>query len=559
MLWVAGAVNATFLIATLAAWPLASARLDSNSRGRPIAYFLSALLAFNLAWILWNHLQMAHQLVSVRPFITTTGIAEIVSIPLAALLVWFAGVGIFGSRRPAPRLVSLAGGIAIAAVLVALDSREAAQHRVFTHSEILAGAGKPSQSGIVGLPPQSKGPLILIGIDGLSWSVAHPLMQQGKLPALAGLVASGMSGYLNNGDQSYSPPIWMTIFTGHAKEIHGVHGYRRLIINASGRSVPNLRLFGNHFDIFYGLNHLVQKLPNLGLWSITTVSSHDRRVPAIWDVVGTYRRRIAVVNPMASLPFSPVNGAIVSLGHSWKRGATAYQPESLAAKWGKEPLAEAIPNSDEIFEAHAERLSEEIDFTLKLFREQQIDLGIFYTHFIDTVSHFNWDFYARDKTYLADLPRTLSDDQWARRIEKNQEDRAFRCYVIIDQQRRRFLDAFPDAIFIIVSDHGWTYSGYEHFGSPDGVIIAAGPGVRRGGEIVHASIEDIAPTLLSRLGIPLSRELTGKVLDEIFEEPIDSGWVASYDNSLVTPPSSGLIDVLDDEDAERLRAIGYID
>jgi hypothetical protein len=57
----------------------------------------------------------------------------------------------------------------------------------------------------------------------------------------------------------------------------------------------------------------------------------------------------------------------------------------------------------------------------------------------------------------------------------------------------------------------------------------------------------------------LSRKLTGKVLDKIFEEPINSGWVASYDDSLVTPSPSGLIDVLDDEDAERLRAIGYID
>jgi hypothetical protein len=57
----------------------------------------------------------------------------------------------------------------------------------------------------------------------------------------------------------------------------------------------------------------------------------------------------------------------------------------------------------------------------------------------------------------------------------------------------------------------------------------------------------------------LSRKLTGKVLDEIFEEPIDSGWVASYDDSLVTPPPSGLIDAFDDEDAERLRAIGYIE
>jgi hypothetical protein len=87
MLWVAGVLNAVFLFASLAVWPLFSTRLVSNSRGRRIAYFVSALLAFNLAWILWNHLQMAHQLASVHPFITITGVVEIISIALAALLV----------------------------------------------------------------------------------------------------------------------------------------------------------------------------------------------------------------------------------------------------------------------------------------------------------------------------------------------------------------------------------------------------------------------------------------------------------------------------------------
>ncbi|MCP4308036.1 MAG: hypothetical protein GY788_24820 [bacterium] len=383
-------------------------------------------------------------------------------------------------------------------------------------------------------------------------------MRQGKLPTLAKLVAFGASGSLSNGDQSYSPPIWTTIFTGRAKEAHGIHGFRRIVVNASGQPVPNLRMLGNYFDVFYGLKYLLQRLPSLGLWSIEAVSSHDRRVSPIWDVASSYEKRVVVANPLVNLPLSPVNGAIVSLDHSWKRGPVAYQPESLAADWGKLPLEDSIPDDDEAFEAHAERFAEEVAFTLDLFRNHEIDLGIFYTHFLDSVSHFNWDFYARGKFFLGDLPSALSNDEWATMIAENATDRAFRCYEVVDNQLRRFLDAFPDATFLVVSDHGWTYSGYEHFGSPDGVIIASGPDVRRGHVVVDATIEDVMPTLVSRLQIPLSRELDGRPLDELFFDQMDSGSIASYDDGSVEPRLER-IDTVDDEDAERLRAIGYIE
>ena len=481
----------------------------------------------------------------------------IVAIALVALLIWLSGARILGPRGSS-RLIGLGTALAIATFALMLDAKESTDHRVFPHAAAVAEARERAQPSMT--PPHSHptGPLILIGIDGLSWPEVHSLVQQGKLPTLAKLVASGTSGSLSNGNQSFSPPIWTTIYTGRKKEVHGIHGYRRVVVSASGEPVPNLRMLGDYFDVFYGLQHILQRLPSLGLWSIETVSSHDRRTPPIWDVVSSYKKRVVVANPLVSLPLSPVNGAIVSLDHSWKRGPVAYQPESLAADWGKLPLKDLIQDDDETFDAHADRLAEEVTFILDLFRTHEVDLGIFYTHFLDSVSHFNWDFYARDKFFLGDLPSGLSNDEWAKVIEENAADRAFRCYKIVDEQLRRFVDAFPNATFLVVSDHGWTYSGYEHFGSPDGVIIASGPDVRRGQVIVGATIEDIMPTLISRLQIPLSRELTGKPLNELFFDQVDSGFVASY-NDWSVEPQQQRIEAVDDEDAERLRAIGYIE
>ncbi|HXV35505.1 MAG TPA: hypothetical protein VEC18_00025, partial [Myxococcota bacterium] len=82
--------------------------------------------------------------------------------------------------------------------------------------------------------------------------------------------------------------------------------------------------------------------------------------------------------------------------------------------------------------------------------------------------------------------------------------------------------------------------------------------VRRAAAIRDASIEDVTPTLLARLGVPLSRRLPGKALAGIFEEPLASSWVDDYADVRVAPPA-GRIDASEDDDAERLRAIGYID
>jgi hypothetical protein len=337
----------------------------------------------------------------------------------------------------------------------------------------------------------------------------------------------------------------LTVFTGQPKEVNGVHDYQKWVLTASGRSVANLRTVNDAFDVFYGLNHLIQRLPSLGLWSIEFVTSHDRRVPAIWEVLGSYGKRVAVVNPIASMPFGPVNGAIVNLAESWKSDSGAYQPERLAKKWGKDPVSDSIPQSVESFEKISERLSEEVDFAIDLFRDQEIDLGIFYTHFIDTVSHFNWDFHSRGEIFLEELPRALSDQEWEKTVMENSSDRAFRCYVVFDQQLRRFMDAFPDATFIVVSDHGWTYSGYEHFGSP-------GRGDSRRVHRGHCAddLRNARRTRLQRaerqaVGSGLRRRVCSRV-----------GRIIRRVSHCSPPDAPGTVD---DSEAERLRAIGYID
>jgi predicted AlkP superfamily phosphohydrolase/phosphomutase len=102
--------------------------------------------------------------------------------------------------------------------------------------------------------------------------------------------------------------------------------------------------------------------------------------------------------------------------------------------------------------------------------------------------------------------------------------------------------------------------GYREFGyhTPEGVLIAAGPGMRSTSKIASASIYDIAPTVLHLMGLPVPSDMDGRVLDELFERPplVQPG--PSWDEG-ETAASSGYAAAEQADVEERLRALGYLD
>ncbi len=68
-------------------------------------------------------------------------------------------------------------------------------------------------------------PMILFAVDGLEWNVMNPLLEQGRLPVMAGLMERGTYGYLATMKPTYSPVIWTSIATGKFPPDHGIAGY----------------------------------------------------------------------------------------------------------------------------------------------------------------------------------------------------------------------------------------------------------------------------------------------------------------------------------------------
>ena len=65
-----------------------------------------------------------------------------------------------------------------------------------------------------------------------------------------------------------------------------------------------------------------------------------------------------------------------------------------------------------------------------------------------------------------------------------------------------------------VADTPTPKEGMHH---PRGVLLMKGPGIARGVELKGTTNLDILPTVLTLLGVPVPRELPGRVLSEAFE------------------------------------------
>jgi arylsulfatase A-like enzyme len=64
----------------------------------------------------------------------------------------------------------------------------------------------------------------------------------------------------------------------------------------------------------------------------------------------------------------------------------------------------------------------------------------------------------------------------------------------------------------------YSYRRMEGTHRPDGIFIAAGPGI---GQLtgLRAHIVDCAPTILATLGLPIPDDMEGRVITEIFKTP----------------------------------------
>jgi predicted AlkP superfamily phosphohydrolase/phosphomutase len=124
----------------------------------------------------------------------------------------------------------------------------------------------------------------------------------------------------------------------------------------------------------------------------------------------------------------------------------------------------------------------------------------------------------------------------------------------------------PSDIFFGLADFGhretvssvYRYSGMHR---DYGMLIMAGPGVRRGATLDGASIQDMAPTVLHTMGLPIPANMDGQVLANAFEQAfMDSFPVVMGDPTVVTDSGTGSDYTAEGEKEimDRLEGLGYL-
>jgi hypothetical protein len=164
--------------------------------------------------------------------------------------------------------------------------------------------------------------------------------------------------------------------------------------------------------------------------------------------------------------------------------------------------------------------------TLSLAAQRQPDAILSYFQCADTMGHRFWIF-KESTTHIAQrltdlgLP-TQNASELRARFAKSFEA----CYRDLDARVGRILEATqgPDTLVLVFSDHGFGHCERPHpfksepYGGvhlDQGVLLAMGPGITPGQWVEGASILDITPTVLRFLGLPVARDMRGRVLEQL--------------------------------------------
>jgi predicted AlkP superfamily phosphohydrolase/phosphomutase len=405
--------------------------------------------------------------------------------------------------------------------------------------------------------------VILVGIDGLGLEQLRDSVARGGLAAFAQMIRRGAHGPLATLRPTEAPPIWTSIFTGRLPRDHGVKSFATYRLRGSA-TVYELLPKGA----------LVGLLERAGLVSTAPITSASRRRRALWNALNAFGIPAGVVRAWGTHPPERIQAFMLSpYFHLFQddpaRAADALHPRDLAP----EVRARAVHAAD----IDRTLLAPFIDFTVDLpgddlpWRRDLVERALapdltyqrggavlraaydppfFTTYFrgLDVVGH----------TFLRYAqPEAFGD---VRPEERRRYGNVMDAYAAFLAQGIGELaqSVRPGEVLIVVSAYGmeplppwrraWEWmmgdrwASGTHSDAPDGVILAVGDGIRPGATLRTASVLDLAPTILYLMGLPVARDMEGRILTEMLQDDFTRAhpvtFIPSYESLAVTPTTA---------------------
>jgi predicted AlkP superfamily phosphohydrolase/phosphomutase/tetratricopeptide (TPR) repeat protein len=403
--------------------------------------------------------------------------------------------------------------------------------------------------------------VLLIGWDAADWQMINPLLEQGKMPALAKLMEGGVSGNLATIQPILSPMLWTSIATGKRADKHGICGFVEPLPDGTG---------------------------------IRPVTSTSRTCKAVWNILNQSGLRSNVVNWFASYPAEPINGTMVANLYSdarrSKEGKLKLPKDAIHPQELYDELVELHVRGREITPDDIRPLIPLVDDIDVQEDTKPLELAILLasaastqaatTHLMETTE---WDFTAVYFPAVDHFGHHFMEFHPPRQPHvSDQNFERYRhvmngCYMFHDMLLQGLLrQAGEETTVMIVSDHGF-HSGEVR---PDpkmakdnpeiehrhlGIACLHGPGIQKDvGKLFGATLLDVTPTILSLFGLPVGLDMDGRPWLEVLENP-DPGesplsWESIKGNSGQLPPEAVPTDIEGaDEAIQQLVDLGYIE
>ncbi len=267
----------------------------------------------------------------------------------------------------------------------------------------------------------AKGKVVVIGLDGATWELIQPWIDQGDLPTLARLQGEGAWGEMQSCVPYLSPPAWASAVTGVNPGKHNIYSFQR-------------------------------RLP--GEVTFVNETAKSRRAQPIWNMLRPSKRRVLLLNIPMTDPPDEVDGYMVAgFPHQDKTGFT-YPPELESELEGyelEELEIRLVPQrEDSLLQMYHRHLRKRTEITLDWLKNEPFDLLWMVYTATDRIQHTFWTFNDPDNPHYD--PRRVAiygnaiHDFWV------EQDRAL---------GEVLAQIGPDVTTLILSDHGFGPMRYD--------------------------------------------------------------------------------------------------
>src|SRR3990167_7226523 len=121
--------------------------------------------------------------------------------------------------------------------------------------------------------------VLLIGLDGATFTIINPLLIQGRLPNFKRLISGGFSSPLVSTLPVLTPAAWTSMVTGKSPQGHGIFGFTE-----------------NNAADYLG----------------RPVSIKSSKAKFLWEILSAAGRKVILMNVPFTYPPQEVNGLLIS-------------------------------------------------------------------------------------------------------------------------------------------------------------------------------------------------------------------------------------------------------